>query len=89
MKVGAGYRAWYAFIRDSFGYRIGHAVSPDGYQWQRQDQNAGIELSPAGWDSQMMEHPLSCSTTADGSCFITATALAATASGTAIADSLD
>ena len=50
------YQAWFSFNRGA-GYRIGFAVSSDGFHWQRQDHRAGIGLSPSGWDSQMICHP--------------------------------
>ena len=39
------------------GYRIGYARSLDLKTWVRNDSAAGIELSDAGWDSQMMCYP--------------------------------
>ena len=39
------------------GYRIGYAVSDDLHSWIRKDQEAGIEYSSEGWDSQMMHYP--------------------------------
>jgi hypothetical protein len=37
------------------GYRIGYAESADGLTWARQE--AGITVSPAGWDSQAQAYP--------------------------------
>jgi len=39
------------------GYRIGHAWSADGLNWRRDDQSAGIDLTPGEWDSDMMCYP--------------------------------
>ena len=39
------------------GYRIGYAFSIDGINWTRDDDNAGIDVSPEGWDSEMMCYP--------------------------------
>jgi hypothetical protein len=58
------YRMWYCF-RGSVGYRtdkaeayrLGYAESPDGINWTRMDEKAGIERSADGWDSVMMEYP--------------------------------
>ena len=55
---------WYCF-RGSAGYRtdkaasyrIGYAESLDGVAWSRLDDAVGIDRSPAGWDSQMIENP--------------------------------
>jgi hypothetical protein len=49
------YRMWYCFRGPS--YRIGYAESADGVQWQRMDHLAGIDVSPQGWDSEMVEYP--------------------------------
>lgn len=38
-------------------YRPGLAVSSDGRSWTRRDQRVGIELSPSGWDSDMLCYP--------------------------------
>lgn len=50
------YRMW--FSARGHAYRIGYAESPDGLVWQRLDEEAGIELSAEGWDSQMQEYPV-------------------------------
>lgn len=39
------------------GYRIGYAFSNDMINWTRDDENAGIDVSPEGWDSEMMCYP--------------------------------
>jgi predicted GH43/DUF377 family glycosyl hydrolase len=38
-------------------YRIGYAESEDGIKWTRMDDCVGIDLSPKGWDSDMIEYP--------------------------------
>lgn len=38
-------------------YRIGHAYSRDLVDWARDDEGAGIDVSDAGWDSEMMCYP--------------------------------
>ena len=57
IKDRDGYRAWFGCSRGPGKYRIGFAVSRDGFDWQRQDRHAGIHLSESGWDSEMIEHP--------------------------------
>ena len=37
-------------------YRIGYAESLDGIAWQRRDDLAGIDVSPSGFDSDMIEY---------------------------------
>jgi hypothetical protein len=50
------YKMWYSHSADR-GYRIGYAESPDGYVWARKDDEAGIEPSAEGWDSEMLAYP--------------------------------
>ncbi len=38
-------------------YRIGFASSLDGRQWLRNDEISGIDVSPEGWDSEMICYP--------------------------------
>lgn len=38
-------------------YRIGYAHSTDLINWVRADEQAGIDVSPDGWDSQMQCYP--------------------------------
>lgn len=39
------------------GYRIGYARSTDLITWVRDDARAGIDVSDAGWDSEMVSYP--------------------------------
>jgi hypothetical protein len=55
LKDGERYKMWYSYRGES--YRIGYAESADGLHWQRKDEEAGIDVSEAGWDSQMIEYP--------------------------------
>ena len=38
-------------------YRIGYAESEDGVRWHRLDDQAGIDVSDQGWDSEMICYP--------------------------------
>jgi len=38
-------------------YRIGYASSTDLINWKREDAKVGIDVSPDGWDSEMVAHP--------------------------------
>lgn len=49
------YRMWYSFRGES--YKMGYAESVDGINWTRMDEQAGLEPSLEGWDSQMVEYP--------------------------------
>ena len=50
---------WFSYRSgDGSKYRIGHAVSADdGGSWQLALDRAGIDVSPDGWDSEMIEYP--------------------------------
>jgi hypothetical protein len=50
------YRMWYSYRGAQ--YRIGYAESADGLQWVRLDAKSGIDVSAAGWDSQMVTYPV-------------------------------
>lgn len=39
------------------GYRIGYAASTNLTDWVRNDEKAGLEVSPTGWDSEMVSYP--------------------------------
>lgn len=49
------YKMWYAYRGEK--YRIGYAESLDGIQWKRKDNEAGINVSDKGWDSEMIDYP--------------------------------
>lgn len=59
------FKMWYSYRgRKNFklfsdeSYRIGYAESLDGLNWIRMDDESGIKISKAGWDSEMIEYPL-------------------------------
>lgn len=53
------YFMWYAHraTRNTDTYRIGFASSVDGRHWERHDALSGIDVSPTGWDSEMICYP--------------------------------
>jgi len=58
------YRMWYSYRSidqyrsdPSRSYRIGYAESVDNKDWQRKDEQAGIDISPEGWDAEMLAYP--------------------------------
>lgn len=52
------YRAVHGFREHADkAYRIGYAHSTDLVNWVRDDSKAGIDVSAAGWDSQMQCYP--------------------------------
>lgn len=56
IKEGGIYKMWYSY-NEGQGYRIGYAESADGYVWARLDEEAGISVSEAGWDSEALAYP--------------------------------
>ncbi|MDH3536512.1 MAG: hypothetical protein OER87_12265 [Gammaproteobacteria bacterium] len=55
---GSGYHMWFSY-RSGSGqkYRIGYAYSEDGASWDLALEHSGVDVSPAGWDSDMIEYP--------------------------------
>lgn len=49
------WKMWYSYRGEA--YRIGYAESANGRDWTRFDAYSGIDVSPSGWDSQMIEYP--------------------------------
>jgi len=49
------FKMWYSYRGES--YRIGYAESDDGLKWERKDDQAGIDISATGWDSEMVCYP--------------------------------
>jgi hypothetical protein len=58
-RSGETYLMWFAHraTRDISAYRIGFASSQDGRNWVRNDALSGIDVSPRGWDSEMICYP--------------------------------
>jgi hypothetical protein len=55
LREDGRYRMWYSYRGES--YRIGYAESGDGISWAPADGEVGIDVSPDGWDSEMIEYP--------------------------------
>lgn len=53
------YKMWYSYRGGFKGntYRIGYAESLDGKQWERKDEEVGLDVSEQGWDSEMICYP--------------------------------
>lgn len=64
IKEDEKYKMWFG-KRKKFDYRnnisnsykIGFAESLNGKDWTRMDDNAGIDISKEGWDSEMISYP--------------------------------
>ena len=54
VKEDGFYRMWYSYRGES--YRIGYAESEDGILWQRKDENIDLDVSPSGWDAEMVAY---------------------------------
>lgn len=58
VKENGKYRMWYSLRSLSRPYRIGYAESNDGLDWERRDEEAGIQASEEpSWDSEMICFP--------------------------------
>jgi len=64
LKENDLYRMWYSYrcgsdyrTNPATSYRIGYAESRNGINWIRMDDHAAIDVSPEGWDSEMIEYP--------------------------------
>jgi hypothetical protein len=55
LKDDHRFRMWFCSRGET--YRIRYAESNDGIEWLRMDDDAGIDVSPDGWDSEMIEYP--------------------------------
>jgi predicted GH43/DUF377 family glycosyl hydrolase len=53
------YKMWYSHRSKVLNktYRIGYAESLDGINWERMDDEVGIDISEFGWDSEMVCYP--------------------------------
>jgi hypothetical protein len=55
IREGGGYRMWYSRKKGP-NYRLGYAESDDGRAWRRLDDQAGLQVTPGGWDSDMVAY---------------------------------
>jgi len=55
IKENGIYKMWYSYWGQQ-SYRIGYAESKEGIKWVRKDFESGIDVSLAGWDSEMIEY---------------------------------
>ncbi|MHC4309791.1 MAG: hypothetical protein ACYSSN_07595 [Planctomycetota bacterium] len=55
IKEGNLYKMWYSIrSSSSISYRLGYAESTDGLSWHKKDDEAGLNVSEVGWDSEMI-----------------------------------
>ena len=55
IKNDNGYEMFFSFKDPNIGYRIGHATSTDGVNWQRNNSSC-LDVSKKGWDSEMVQY---------------------------------
>ena len=60
IKTDGLYRMIYARGTKSAGMQLGYAESTDGRVWTRKDEEVGLRLSDAGWDSRHISYPNFC-----------------------------
>jgi predicted GH43/DUF377 family glycosyl hydrolase len=48
---------FYGYSTEDRPYRLGFARSSDLQNWQRHDQDIGLDVAPEGWDSEMIAYP--------------------------------
>ncbi len=58
IREAEGLRMWFSY-RSGSGtpYRIGCATGETEKKWELSIENSGIDVSPSGWDSEMIEYP--------------------------------
>ena len=57
IKYHDEYHMWYCYVAGKNAYRIGYALSEDGLEWSRRDNQSGISVSDEGWDSECQAYP--------------------------------
>ncbi|HTF05138.1 MAG TPA: hypothetical protein VK826_14015 [Bacteroidia bacterium] len=63
IRMNGTYHMWYCyrgsedFRNGKQSYRIGYAQSKDATNWERMDDQSGIDVSASGWDSMMIAYP--------------------------------
>ncbi|MBQ4860867.1 hypothetical protein J8L98_04045 [Pseudoalteromonas sp. MMG013] len=57
IKLGETYHMWYSVRLKEKMYRIAYATSNDGFEWDRQTGDFGLDVSESGWDSEMTCYP--------------------------------
>lgn len=63
-EINGRYHMWFCYrhatgfrVDSRRSYRIGHAWSRDLEHWHRADEEAGLDVSATGWDSEMVCYP--------------------------------
>jgi hypothetical protein len=57
VKQQNGYQMFYSIRKKTpCAYRMGYAESTNGIDWQRKDEDMGLDVSAEGWDSDSIEY---------------------------------
>lgn len=56
-SLAEDFHMWFSYRGNANKYRIGYASSHDGNAWSLRLEDAGIDVSASGWDSEMIEYP--------------------------------
>jgi len=83
IKEASGYRMWFCTRSLGEAYKIGYAESTDGRKWKRRP--SGIETSPSGWDSEMVEYAYVIKQSRDYLMFYNGNGFGASGTGLAVA----
>jgi hypothetical protein len=59
LRRAGRYEGWYSYTAGA-DYRIGYAESPDGLDWERHDEAAGMEPCPGEFDGEAQAYPFVC-----------------------------
>ncbi|WP_085908707.1 hypothetical protein [Kiloniella majae] len=51
------FHMWYSHRGRDYPYRLGYAISNDGENWERRDDDIDLARSSEGWDSEMICYP--------------------------------
>lgn len=57
VRQDPGWRMYFGAGTEDTTYRLTFADSRDGATWRRHDGRLGLDVSPAGWDSEMVAYP--------------------------------
>jgi hypothetical protein len=57
VRHDGGYRMFFGAGTEETTYRLTFADSADGRAWRRHDGLLGLDVSPTGWDAQMVGYP--------------------------------
>ena len=57
LELNGAYHLWFSVKPKTSEYRIGYARSPNGLEWERDDDRLGLTTSKTGFDSAALSYP--------------------------------